>query len=157
MKEAYNRVEFYKDIFTHDINNILSNLKSSIELILFIIFQSIFALNWFIVFYLLNVLNIFSIILIILLATCFFFRTVKYFDVLFFEAKKPQFLLKAFSLLTISLYFETSLLIFGLMIEFVGILESILTSQLLFFALTLLDIYSLKKIRNTTKVIIVSL
>ena len=31
-KAAYNRAEFYKDIFTHDINNILSNIKSSIEL-----------------------------------------------------------------------------------------------------------------------------
>ncbi|KKM91253.1 hypothetical protein LCGC14_1230390 [marine sediment metagenome] len=31
-KEAYNKAEFYKDIFTHDINNIISNIKSSIEL-----------------------------------------------------------------------------------------------------------------------------
>ncbi len=31
-KEAYNKAEFYKDIFTHDINNILSNIKSAIEL-----------------------------------------------------------------------------------------------------------------------------
>jgi len=31
-KEAYNKAEFYKDIFTHDINNILSNIKTSIEL-----------------------------------------------------------------------------------------------------------------------------
>ncbi|MFW9941269.1 MAG: hypothetical protein ACFFFT_09520 [Candidatus Thorarchaeota archaeon] len=126
-----------------------TKLKTSIELILFVIFQSIFALNWLIVFYFLDVLNFFSIILIILLETCYFFRTVKYFDVLFFEAKKPQFLLKTFSLLIISLYFETSLLVYGLMIEFVGVLWSILTSQLLFFTLTLLDIYSLKKLRKS--------
>jgi len=31
-KEAYKKAEFYKDIFTHDINNILSNIKTSIEL-----------------------------------------------------------------------------------------------------------------------------
>ncbi|KKN20545.1 hypothetical protein LCGC14_0934350, partial [marine sediment metagenome] len=31
-KAAYNKAEFYKDIFTHDINNILSNIKTSIEL-----------------------------------------------------------------------------------------------------------------------------
>ncbi len=30
---AYNRAEFYKDIFTHDINNILQNMKSSMELL----------------------------------------------------------------------------------------------------------------------------
>ena len=31
-KEAYSKAEFYKDIFTHDMNTILSNIKSSIEL-----------------------------------------------------------------------------------------------------------------------------
>ena len=31
-REAYNRAEFYKDLFTHDINNILQNVLSGIEL-----------------------------------------------------------------------------------------------------------------------------
>ncbi|MCK4382906.1 MAG: PAS domain-containing sensor histidine kinase, partial [Candidatus Lokiarchaeota archaeon] len=31
-REAYNRAEFYKDIFTHDINNILQNISSGIQL-----------------------------------------------------------------------------------------------------------------------------
>ncbi|MHA1987854.1 MAG: PAS domain S-box protein [Promethearchaeota archaeon] len=31
-KEAYNRAELYKDLFYHDINNILSNIKLSIDL-----------------------------------------------------------------------------------------------------------------------------
>ena len=31
-REAYNRAEFYKDLFTHDINNILQNILSGIEL-----------------------------------------------------------------------------------------------------------------------------
>jgi len=123
-------------------------LKSSIEVILFTTFQGLFALNWIIIFNLLNIFNFFSIILIILIETCFSFKTVKYFNLLYFEEKRPQFLLKTFSLLIILLYFETSLLIYGLMIEFVGLFESILISQLLFFALTLLDIYSLKKIRK---------
>lgn len=30
---AYNRAEFYKDIFAHDINNLLQNIKSSMELL----------------------------------------------------------------------------------------------------------------------------
>ena len=32
-REAYNRVDFYKDIFSHDINNIFQNIHSSVELI----------------------------------------------------------------------------------------------------------------------------
>jgi len=31
-REAYNRVNFYKDLFTHDMNNILQNILSSIEI-----------------------------------------------------------------------------------------------------------------------------
>jgi len=31
-REAYNRAEFYKDIFTHDINNILQNISNGIQL-----------------------------------------------------------------------------------------------------------------------------
>ena len=31
-RKSYNRVNFYKDLFTHDMNNILQNLKSSAEL-----------------------------------------------------------------------------------------------------------------------------
>ena len=31
-REAYNRAEFYKDIFTHDINNILHNISNGIQL-----------------------------------------------------------------------------------------------------------------------------
>ena len=30
---AYNRMELYKDIFMHDINNILQNINSSMELL----------------------------------------------------------------------------------------------------------------------------
>jgi PAS domain S-box-containing protein len=32
-REAYNRINFYKDIFSHDINNIFQNIHSSVELI----------------------------------------------------------------------------------------------------------------------------
>ncbi|GAH02397.1 unnamed protein product, partial [marine sediment metagenome] len=40
-REAYNRVDFYKDIFSHDINNIFQNIHSSVELIDINIEQSI--------------------------------------------------------------------------------------------------------------------
>ncbi len=123
-------------------------LKSSVEIVLLLVFQSLFATNMIIIFGLFNILNIFSTILIILIETCFSFKTFKYVNSLFFEGKKPEFLTRVFSLLIILLYFETSLLFYGLMIVFVGIIESILVSQIVFFALTLLDIYSIKKIKR---------
>ncbi|MHA1932663.1 MAG: hypothetical protein ACW96X_09005, partial [Promethearchaeota archaeon] len=123
-------------------------LKSSIEIGLLMAFQSLFAINMITIFSLFNILNIFSIVLIVLLETCFSFQTVKYINSLFYEAKKPEFLTRAFSLLIILLYLETSLLFYGLMIVFVGIFESILVSQLILFALTLLDVYSIKKMKK---------
>ncbi|MFX1280758.1 MAG: hypothetical protein ACFFA3_15385 [Promethearchaeota archaeon] len=127
-----------------------TRMKSLIELIIFAVFQSLFAINWIIIFTLFDVLNIFSIILIIVIETCFLFKTVKYLNVLFFETKKPNFLTRMFSLLIILLYFEISTLFYGLMSEVAhaGFLESLLVSQLSFFTLTLLDIYSIKKIKR---------
>ncbi|MFW9821556.1 MAG: hypothetical protein ACFFE4_01390 [Candidatus Thorarchaeota archaeon] len=123
-------------------------LKSSIEIILLIAFQCLFALNMILVFSYFNVLNIFSLILTILLETSFSFKTAKYINSLFFEEKKPEFLTKSFSLLVILLYLETSLLFYGLMIVFTGVIGSILVSQLVFLLFTLLDIYSIKKIKK---------
>jgi hypothetical protein len=123
-------------------------LKSSIEIILLIIFQSLIATNMIVIFNLFNILNIFSIVLTILIETCLSFQTVKYVNALFYEGKKSEFLTRVFSLLIISLYLETSLLFYGLTIIFVGIFESILVSQLIFFVLTLLDIYLIKKIKQ---------
>ncbi|MBY9015527.1 MAG: PAS domain-containing sensor histidine kinase [Candidatus Lokiarchaeota archaeon] len=40
-REAYNRINFYKDIFSHDINNIFQNIHSSVELIDLNVEQSI--------------------------------------------------------------------------------------------------------------------
>ncbi|MCK4384254.1 MAG: hypothetical protein KAW66_13225, partial [Candidatus Lokiarchaeota archaeon] len=123
-------------------------MKSSIEVILLTVFQSLFAINMIIIFSLFNILNIFLIILIIIIETCISFQTIKYVNSLFYEEKKPEFLKRAFSLLIILLYLETSLLFYGLTNIFVGIIESILVSQLVFFVLTLLDIYLIKKIKR---------
>ncbi|KKM13557.1 hypothetical protein LCGC14_1715040, partial [marine sediment metagenome] len=125
-------------------------LKSSIELILFGLFQGILAINWIIIFNMLNVLNFFSIILILLIETCLTVKTVKYLNSLFLEEKQPNFLVRVFALITLCLYFESSLLIYGYLIEFTGIgfTGSVLVSQLFFFTLTILDIYSFKKIKR---------
>ncbi|MFX1480579.1 MAG: hypothetical protein ACFFCI_21020, partial [Promethearchaeota archaeon] len=123
-------------------------LKYSIESIFFITFQGLFALNWILVFTLLHILTLFSVALLILVETIFCFRTIKYLNILFFEEERPKFLVNAFSTFIVLLYFELSLLIYGLMVIFLGIFESILISQLVFFGLTLLEIYSLKRLKS---------
>ncbi|KKN45327.1 hypothetical protein LCGC14_0684080, partial [marine sediment metagenome] len=125
-------------------------LKSSIELILFGLFQGILAVNWIIIFNMFNVLNFFSIVLILLIETCLMVKTVKYLNFLFLEEKQPNFVARVFALITLCLYFESSLLIYGYLFEFTGIgfTGSVLVSQLFFFTLTILDIYSFKKIKR---------
>ncbi|MHA2258930.1 MAG: hypothetical protein ACXACO_13245 [Promethearchaeota archaeon] len=124
-------------------------LKSSIEIILFLVFQSFFALNWIAVFIISNVWNLFTFAAIILFETIFFFKTARYFNIIYFETKHPKFLNQIFSVLTLLLYLEISLLIYGMMIEFIGIFESILISQSILFGSTLLEIYLIKKIRRS--------
>ena len=70
-------------------------------------------------------------------------------DILFIKEKFPNFLTKSNSLIIFLLYLETSLMIYGLAIEFLGFFESIFISQLTLFILTSFDIYFLKKIRES--------
>ncbi len=123
-------------------------LKSSIEIILFTLFQGFLAINWVYIFTLFDVLNFFMIDLLLLIETCLFFRTFKYLNTISFEVKYPKFLTQSFSLLALLFYFETSLLIYFLLIELIGVFESILVSQLVFFVFTLLDIYLIRKIEK---------
>ena len=123
-------------------------LKSSIEIILFSLFQGFFALNWVTIFIIFDVFNLFTIVLILLIETIFLFRTFKYLNIIYLEVRYPKFLSQVFSALTLLLYLETSLLIYAMMIEFIGILESILVSQLILFGFTLLEMYYMKKIKR---------
>jgi hypothetical protein len=76
------------------------------------------------------------------------FQFVKYIYNLYLKEKHPQFLAKIYSLLVIILYLELSLLMYGLMVQFTSIIISILVSQVVLFALTIVDIYSVKKIKK---------
>jgi hypothetical protein len=125
------------------------NKKAHVELILFAVFQVLFAINLLYTFNIYNILTVFTIILTILFETILLFKTVHYINKISFEARAPQFLPKIFSLLITGLYLELSLLIYGVMIEFTGIFESILVSQIVFLLLTLLDIYAIKKIKRS--------
>ncbi|MFX1595939.1 MAG: hypothetical protein ACFFBK_07720, partial [Promethearchaeota archaeon] len=62
--------------------------------------------------------------------------------------KYPNFLTKISSILVLLLYIEVSITIYGLLIGFIGILESILISLSILLFLTLLDIYSIKKVKK---------
>jgi hypothetical protein len=127
-----------------------TKLKSLIEIVLLSAFQGLLVINWISIFNLLSILNFFSINTIIVVETFLLFRTIKYLNRLYFETKKPKFLVRTFSILTIAIYFELSSLFYGLMFEIVqtGLLVSILVSQVIFLALTVLDIYYLKKIKE---------
>jgi hypothetical protein len=125
------------------------NKKPQVELILFVTFQVLLGINLLYSFNIYNILTVFTVILIILFETCLLFKTVHYINKIAFESRRPQLLPKIFSSLIAGLYLELSLLIYGVMIEFTGIFESILVSQLVFLLLTLFDIYGVKKIKRS--------
>ncbi len=136
-------------IFSYFIRKAKEKIKISIKLLLITLFQIIFAANWVVLFLVFNILNLFTVYSIILIETCLSFITVKLIDGLVKKENFPNFLTKSNSLIIFLLYLETSLMVYGLAIEFLGFFESLFMSQLTLFILTSFDIYFLKKIRES--------
>ncbi len=136
-------------IFSFFIRKAKEKIKITIKLLLIALFHIIFAINWIVLFSVFNILNLFTIYFTILIETCISFITVKLMDGLVKKEKFPNFLTKSNSLIVFLLYLETSLMVYGLAIEFLGFFESISLSQLTLFILTSFDIYFLKKIRES--------
>ncbi|MFX1366500.1 MAG: hypothetical protein ACFFCE_03250 [Promethearchaeota archaeon] len=121
-------------------------LKNRVEFILFIVFQGLSGINLAYIFHILNYLNFLIVNIIIFLQICLTFNTIKIYNKILPEQKYPNFLEKMHSNLFLALYLEISLITYGLSIKYLGLFESILSSLLILFILTILDIYSIKKI-----------
>ncbi|MFX1302635.1 MAG: hypothetical protein ACFE9X_04670 [Promethearchaeota archaeon] len=126
-------------------------LKNWIEFILFVLFQGLLAISLFYIFTILDYLNFFMINLIILIEICFSFNSIKYINIMIDKQKYPNFLPKINSFMLLILYFEISIIMYGLVSEFLGfdLIESIMVSVSILFVLTLLDIYSIKKVKRS--------
>jgi len=123
-------------------------LNYQVEFTLFILFQGFFALNWVLISSIFGTLDIPMIILIILIETGLLFKTIKNFNAIAGELKYPNLLETSYSFLTLFLYLESSLLMYFLLIEFLGVFESIIISLFLLFLFTLIDVYFLNKIKR---------
>ncbi|MFX1312642.1 MAG: hypothetical protein ACFFHD_08530, partial [Promethearchaeota archaeon] len=123
-------------------------LKKRVELGLILFFQISFATNWILLLITYNTFTFFLILLLILIETCISFESFYNFDFIFIKDKFPDFKTKFYSFLISIVYIEISLMTFGLLVERLGVFESIIISQLILFILTLLDIYFLKKINK---------
>ena len=135
-------------LFCFYFSNLQTILKTWFEFVVLTIFQIIFAFFWTNIFLIFNILNLFTINFIILFETCIFFMTIKYINILFIKREDTNFITKAYSLLTLIVYFEISFSFFCSCIEFFRIDESILISQIVLFTLSSFDIYYIKKIKQ---------
>ncbi|MFX1566729.1 MAG: hypothetical protein ACFFCV_00020 [Promethearchaeota archaeon] len=123
------------------------NLKNRIEFILFIIFQGLLAINLIFIFYIYAILHFLSINFVIFIEVCLMFIFVYYFDIIFAKQKYPNFKLKMHSILILILYCEISIMSYGLLYAVIGIYESLIVALSILLILTMLDIYSFKKIK----------
>ncbi|MFX0105252.1 MAG: hypothetical protein ACFE75_07160, partial [Candidatus Hodarchaeota archaeon] len=131
-------------------------IKIRIEFILLILFQGLLAINLVQIFTIFGILNFVLINFIILIEICLSFKSVQYLDAITIKQKfgiesetYPSFLPKMYSFLVLVLYFELSIMVYGLLSEFIGIFGSIIVSLSVLFILTLLDIYSIKKVKRS--------
>ncbi|MCK4381176.1 MAG: hypothetical protein KAW51_08580, partial [Candidatus Lokiarchaeota archaeon] len=141
-------------IFSYFFIKFEKTLKNRIEFILFITFQGLFAINLIYIFFIFTSLNFLVVNLIIFVEICLLFNTMNIYNKILPEQKYPNFLEKIYSILFLLLYCEISLMIYGILINFIGLYESVLSSLMVLLILTLLDIYSFKKIKRTYATII---
>ena len=141
-------------IFSYFLIKFEVSLKNWIEFILFTVFQGLLAINLIFIFLILNILNFFTINLTIFVEICFIFNTMKICNKILPEQKYPNFLEKIYSILFLFLYCEVSLVTYGLLINYIGFYESVLSSLIVLLILTSLDIYSIQKIKKVYATIV---
>ncbi|MFX0000186.1 MAG: hypothetical protein ACFE9Q_01995 [Candidatus Hodarchaeota archaeon] len=124
------------------------NLKNRIEFILFIVFQGLLLINLFYIFIIYGILNFFSINLVIFIEVCLSFISIYYFNTIIAERKYPNFKPKMHELLILILYCEISIMSYALLYAVIGIYQNLITALSILFILTIIEIYSIKKIKT---------
>ncbi|MFX1390701.1 MAG: hypothetical protein ACFE9Z_11605 [Promethearchaeota archaeon] len=125
-------------------------LKNWIEFTLFIIFQSLLAVNLVLIFNLYMTLTFVMINSIILIEICLAFNTIKCLNKIVTNEKFLSVIPKILSTLVLILYSELSIIIYGLLSFLIGPYESIIAALIVLFFLTLFDLYSIKGIKEST-------
>ncbi|TFG16134.1 MAG: hypothetical protein EU531_07515 [Promethearchaeota archaeon] len=118
---------------------------TNLTAIFFITFQLSLLVFWISLFSFLNLLNIFYISLLLILETIFSFYSVHLLEILFKEKITESFKSKIYAILSLFMYFEVSLLIFSISINYLDIYGSLLISQIVLFFLSLFEIERLTK------------
>ncbi|MFX0072202.1 MAG: hypothetical protein ACFFAO_14030, partial [Candidatus Hermodarchaeota archaeon] len=108
----------------------------------------LFSVYWTFIFITFKIVNFFSIGLIVLIETCLFYISIYIFGQMLSNEKKIQAISNFLAFIILLIYFEISFVFFGLCFEFLGLYESILISQIILFAETLLDIYFIEKLKK---------
>ncbi|MFX1575263.1 MAG: hypothetical protein ACFFB0_21215 [Promethearchaeota archaeon] len=135
-------------ILSYFLLKIDKTFKNWIEFVLFITFQILLAVNLYLILVIFTPLNFFTVNIVIFIELCLSFNSMKYWKRFLPEQQYPNFSEKSSSILYLLFYCEISLMIFALTIEVFKIYESILLALSILFTITLLDIYSLKKVKK---------
>lgn len=119
--------------------------RTNLTMIFFITFQLSLVVFWISLFSFVNLLNLFYISLLLILETIFSFYSVHLLNKLLKEKIKESFKPRIYAVLSLFMYFEVSLLIFSISINYLDIYGSLLISQITLFILSLFEIEKLTK------------
>ena len=132
--------------FMYAFNFILkTKYRTILTAIFFTTFQLSLVMFWISLFAFVNLLNLFYISLLLILETLFSFYSVHLLEKLFKEKITESFKPKIYAVLSLFMYFEVSLLIFSISINYLDIYGSLLISQIVLFILSLFEIERLTK------------
>ncbi|TFG03162.1 MAG: hypothetical protein EU542_03160 [Promethearchaeota archaeon] len=133
-------------VFMYIFNFIVkTKYRTNLTAIFFITFQLSLLVFWISFFSFLNLLNLFYISLLVIVQTAFSFYSVHLLEILFKAKIKGSFKPKIYAILSLFMYFEVSLLIFSISINYLDIYGSLLGSQIVLLLLSLLEIERLNK------------
>ncbi len=128
---------------------LFKSIRNLFSICSWLLFSTLLALDLIFIFQILDYLNFLIVNVIIFLEVCLLFNTIKIYNNMLPDQKHPNFLEKMHSILFLLLYLEISLIILGLLLNYLGLFESILSSLLILFILTILEIHSIKKITRS--------
>ncbi|MFX1380803.1 MAG: hypothetical protein ACFFBP_00045 [Promethearchaeota archaeon] len=133
--------------FTYRVLNRMEKIKQKniILLLFYTIFQIFFAIFLIIALSLYNLLTLFALFLIILIETILSFYPFYLYNAIRSDQKSLVLKQKVFSILYLIIYFEVSLLFFGLSYLFLGFFESLMISQVVLFLIISIELIILKK------------
>ncbi|MCK4383480.1 MAG: hypothetical protein KAW66_09330, partial [Candidatus Lokiarchaeota archaeon] len=122
--------------------------RNIILMVTFIFFQFFFAVFWIGFYTVFGIFDLFRIVLVLISETVFTSYTIHLSGKITTSEKWKENIKKIYSFIIFFIYLEASILFLGLFQLFIGFYESLLFSQIILFLISIIEIYTVKRLKE---------